>query len=149
MGRVMKETLSCECVLTESERLAYGKQLAAEMSKVARLKARMSAFRSQIKAEMESHQGRMNMLSEKLNSGCEYRDLECQIRYDWNSKEKVWIRPDTYEVVKQDIIPERELQEEMRLASEAAHEDGDGVTGKDKAAGDGEGDRVRGEGEDE
>jgi hypothetical protein len=40
---------------------------------------------------------------------------KCKISYDFVNKERKWIRKDTFETVKTDIIPEEDLQEEAIL----------------------------------
>jgi hypothetical protein len=41
--------------------------------------------------------------------------VSCRIIYDFDNKEKSWIRDDTGEIVKTDIITESEMQEEIEL----------------------------------
>ena len=67
------------------------------------------------KAEIQESDGVIARLSEAINNGYEYRDVECRIAYDFQAKIKTWYRTDTGEVEKQDIISEGELQEEMSL----------------------------------
>lgn len=139
MGRLLTETVNCECRLEDRERLQYGKQLAAEMSKLHRLQERLASFRSQINAQIKQANAQINVLSEKLNSGVEYRDIECDVTYNWETKEKMWWRRDTRELARQDIIPEAELQEELEIASDAQaaadKQIADRVSVKDAAAG--------------
>lgn len=104
-----------ECTLTDQEKLAYSKTLSENVSKKARSEESLKSFQTQIKAEITSCEAQINLLAEKLNTGKEYRMVECEIRYDFKMKEKKWIRTDTGEVAKQEVISEEELQEEMEL----------------------------------
>jgi len=63
-------------------------------------------------------------IGHKLTSGKEYREVECLIEYDWKEKARRWIRKDTGEEAKQDIIPEDLLQEEMELQEKKGKEKG-------------------------
>jgi len=137
MGRKQRETVNCECELTNEEKLRAGKELAARMGKVARLQERLAGFRGQIQAEIRVLNAEINALGQKLESGSEYRDVECVVHYNWGQKEKLLLHPKTGEIVSRDVIPEGELQEELEIASEhewaePVGEDGESVevTGK-------------------
>lgn len=111
--RKTKENLHLECVLTDQEKLDYSKQLSENVSKKTRAEEHLKSFQTQIRAEITACDATINMLAEKLNTGKEYRMIECKIEYDFEKKEKVWIRKDTGEIAQQDIIDEKELQEEL------------------------------------
>jgi dTDP-4-dehydrorhamnose reductase len=113
--RKQKDVLQLECVLNDLERLAYAKQLAEFISRRQRAEDGLKSFQSQVKGEISGHEAQINLLSEKLNTGREYRAVECEIIYDWDNKLKKWRRLDTKEIAKEDIIPERELQEELAV----------------------------------
>ena len=115
MSRRTKETLTVECVLTDEEKLKYSKELSESVSKMQRANDSLKSFSTQIKSEIASCEAKINALADKLNSGREYRSVECQIKYDFDKKEKIWIRSDTAEIAKTDIITEKELQEEAEL----------------------------------
>jgi hypothetical protein len=89
--------------------------MATESQRVLEAEGKKQAFNSAIKAEIEEHEARANALALKLTSGKEYRDIECVIERNWKEKTRIWRRTDTIEIVKQDIIPEFELQEELAL----------------------------------
>ena len=113
--RLKKEILSLECILTDSEKLKYSKSLAENICALQRKEDDLKAFSAQAKAEISGHQASVNLLSEKINRGREYRSVECSITYDFEAKEKSWIRSDTGEIARTDIITESELQEEASL----------------------------------
>jgi len=113
--RKTKEKLNLECVLTDQEKLAYSKQLAENLSKKQRAEDTLKSFNTQKKAEIAGLDAEINLKVDKINSGREYRDVECTIFWDWDRKVKVWTRTDTGEVAHEDIISEHELQEEADL----------------------------------
>ena len=104
-----------ECLLTDKEKLGYSKELGEAISKRNRALDSLKSFQTQAKADLAGVEANIAILADKLNTGHEYRDVECDIVYDWTAKEKRWIRSDTDVTVKTDIIPEKELQERLAL----------------------------------
>ena len=113
--RIENEKLMLPCVLTNDEKLSYGLEMATETQRVVECEGRKQSFNSSIKAEIETHEARAHEIGNKLTSGKEYRDVECKIERNWEEKTRRWIRLDTGEIAKEDIIPEHELQEELEL----------------------------------
>ena len=111
--RPTKAVLPIECVLSNEDKLNYSRDLANAISKMKRAQDRSKSFSAQIKAEIQAYDATINLLSEKINAGKEFRDVECRIEYDWDKKTKSWFRIDTGEIVAEDIITEKELQEEL------------------------------------
>ncbi len=109
------EELNLECALTNPEKLDYSKDLAENINRKARAEDSLKAYKSQAKSEIEGHEAKINLLSQKISSGMEYRMVECSIEYDWNNKTRTWVRLDTGEIAKDDIIPESMLQQKMSL----------------------------------
>jgi hypothetical protein len=114
--RPTKDTLSLECILTDSERLAYSKSLAENISEKTKSENRLKSFSAQAKAEIAGHDADISLLCEKINTGREYRDVLCNIVYDWEKKTKQWIRTDMPDVVARETkISADELQEHLDL----------------------------------
>ncbi len=113
--RINNEKLMLPCALTNDEKLSYGLEMATEQQRVLEAEGRKQSFNSSIKAEIETHEARAHEIGNKLTSGKEYRDVECTIERDWDAKTRRWIRSDTGEIAKEDIIPESEIQEELEL----------------------------------
>lgn len=114
-NRPTGEKLQCKYILSDEDLLKYGRQSAQASSKKRRIEESMKAFQAQQKAEIQMEDGIIAKISEAVNNGYEYREIQCRIVYDFDSKTKDWVREDTGEVVKTDVISERELQEEMSL----------------------------------
>ena len=115
MSRKTKETLNLQCTLTNDELLKYSREMSEAISEKTRTENNLKSFAAQAKSEIAERDAKISLYSEKINTGKEYRPVECTIVYFWESKEKAWTRNDTHEVVKTDIIPESELQEEANL----------------------------------
>jgi hypothetical protein len=113
--RKTKENLQLECILTNEEKLTYSKNLSENISKKTRSEEQLKSFQAQMKAEITSCDAQIQIIAEKLNTGKEYRPIECDIQYNYSTKEKIWVRKDTGEIAKTDIISEFDLQEAMRL----------------------------------
>lgn len=111
-----KESLNLECVLTDSEVLTYSRTMAEEISRKQHMENQKASYTKQMTAEIATHEAKIAVLSEKVKNGKEWRDVECRVIYDWDNKTRAWIRNDTGEIAKTDIIPEEDLQEEMNLA---------------------------------
>lgn len=109
--RKEKEKLNCKVILTNEEMLNYGKAVAAINSKKVLTENGMKTFVAQKKAEIAECEATISRLSEIVNNGYEYREVECRIHYDWESKTKTWFRADTGEIEKTSIISESEMQE--------------------------------------
>jgi hypothetical protein len=115
MRKNKKETLVLECILTDKEKLAYSKDLGDSLSQMKRGEEKLKSFQTQAKAELAGLDAKINSLADKVNTGREHRDVECEVVLDFKNKEKVWTRTDTGEIAKSDIITEKELQEELAL----------------------------------
>lgn len=113
--RLTKETRTLECILTDAEKLKYGAEMAELHYKKSRAEDQLKSIQSAIKADIAAHEAKINDLSQKISTGREYREVQCAIVYDWDRKVKSSIRNDTGEIAHEDIIPDRELQEEMDL----------------------------------
>jgi hypothetical protein len=113
MKRKKTEKMLLECILTDPEKLAYGKELTQKISEKCRHEASLKSYSTQAKAEITSCDGRIAGLAEKLNAGIEYREVECSVSYDFESRKKLFTRTDTGEIVKEVSIGDDELQEEL------------------------------------
>jgi hypothetical protein len=107
--------VTVQCVLTDEEKAQCASQLAQAVSDKKQKEGEMETFRSQNKAEVTAAETKINLFAEKVNTGREFRSIECSIEYDFDKKIKTWFRKDTGEIVKDDIISESELQEEAAI----------------------------------
>ena len=110
--RMKEDILNLECKLTDTEKLNYGKIVSESNANRIRLTESLKAYNKQVKAEIESEEAKINELTHKINVGSEFRMIKCNIEYDFDKRVKAWIRQDTGEIAKDDIIPESELQKD-------------------------------------
>lgn len=111
--RKTSEKLQCKCILTDEETLKYSRDMSSAKSKQSRFESELKSYTITKKAEIQEQETKVLIFSEKINNGYEFRDVECEIVYDFDIKIKRWYRKDTGEVEKEDIISDRELQEEL------------------------------------
>jgi len=111
--RPTSQELELECILTDKERLQYSKGLSETISAKARAEESLKSFQTQKKAEITGFEAKINLLADKLNTGREFRLVECKIKYDFKKREKNWVRKDTGEIVRIARIHEEEMQEEL------------------------------------
>jgi hypothetical protein len=115
--RATKETMQLECLLTDKEKLAYGKELSEKLKNIAVAEGELDHFKAGIKDRVTAAETRASVLARAISTGTEFRSVECDIIYDWKAKTKTWIRKDNKAEAKQDIISEFELQEELKLTA--------------------------------
>lgn len=115
MSRSTKDSLNLQCRLSQEDRLRYSSELSEAISAKARAEDTLKSFQTQAKAEIASHEAKINLLAEKLNVGYEYRSTDCEIRYDWDGGTRYYIRIDTGEIAKTEEIPQSMRQEDAFL----------------------------------
>jgi len=113
--RIKKEKLVLPCILTDAEKLEFSRSLTLHISDKKKCEDNLKSMASQIKAEIQAHEGNINSYAEKISTGREYREIFCEIVYDFSNRTKSWVRTDTGEVVKAGTISEEELQENIPL----------------------------------
>lgn len=111
--RKTSEILHLECVLTNDDRLAMSKDLSDSINKMKAQEDKLKTAQAQIKSEIQMLDANINRLSNCISTGKEFRDVECTIEYNFVTGTKTWYRTDTGEEAKNDIISERERQEQF------------------------------------
>jgi len=106
-----KRTLKVD--LTDAERLDLGRRLALEQQHLAESEDRKAEVAAAIKAEIESHEKTINLLSRTLNHGYDYREVECEVHLDFNSNRVAVARTDNGEVVEERAMTADERQREL------------------------------------
>ena len=115
MSRLEKSIEYVSCKLTDAELKNYSELMADAVRKHSRADANLKSVTKAIKSELQTLEGQIDLYAEKINSKAEYRDVECRIEWDFKSGEKRYVRADTGEVVKTEMITEIEKQEELAV----------------------------------
>jgi hypothetical protein len=113
--RIKEQMLSLECVLTDDEKLACSKLQNEAINQKSQAENELKSFSAQKKAEIAGADAIIALYYQKLSTGKEYRPIKCKVNYDFEKKIREWVRLDTGEICKQDIIPEEDIQEEIEL----------------------------------
>lgn len=101
---------NCEVVLTEVELKACSKSLAESLNGLARIESELATFKAQKKSEQTALEATIQRNTLLINTGKEFRMVECEWHYDWKAGKKIGRRVDTNEVVSKDTISEEERQ---------------------------------------
>ncbi len=110
----VKRTLVCK--LNNEELLAYSKELSSALSEKTRQEGILESFKSQVKAKIQEQEAKINLLSEKVYSEKEYREIDCEWRYDFADGFKHLWRKDTGDQV--DVSKIEESEKQMQLGEE-------------------------------
>lgn len=108
-----------ECRLTNEELKECAKKLAEAISRKTRIENSLESFKAEKKAEVQSCEGEISLMSEKVNSEKEFRGVDCSIEFDFKKGKKTTKRKDTLEVFKVEDISDEERQEELLLQEKA------------------------------
>lgn len=120
--KTVKTRRPLACHLTEKEVLTFSKELSSVLSEKARQDGELASFQSHARAKIKELDARTSQLSEKIYSEKEYRDTDCEWRYDFAVGTKALWRLDTNEQIDTEIIAEYEKQEEMSIAQSQQQE---------------------------
>ena len=101
-----------ECVLTEKELLEYGQQLSRRNNEVTRLESQKKATVSEFTAKVDAAKAEINVLSEKVSTGREWRKVEVEVQFNYPvAGKKRIVRLDTKELVSECNMTADELQD--------------------------------------
>jgi hypothetical protein len=96
--------------LTDEEIMAKAKELAKlQQDKQAQEEQAKSAAAT-FKDRIASAVARISILSRDISNGYEYREIDCQWRYDWKGGKKELVRLDTMAAVRSEEISASERQ---------------------------------------
>jgi hypothetical protein len=106
--------------LTTEERTAYGQELAQQLGEVGSLQAELKEARDDIRSRLQPIQARVDHLAGALRGGQEFRDVECDVVYDWAAGEYRAYAATTGELLQRRSLSGTERQ--MSIGSEPQDE---------------------------
>ena len=113
---IKKTTQLLRCVLTPDETIAAGKELAEATSELKELEEEKSNIVANFKARSTEKEARITVLTNRIRSGYEYRNVECQTTYDSPEEgKKQTVRSDTGEITATEPMTEEEKQRNLPL----------------------------------
>lgn len=108
---------------TEDEVKGLGRELAQTNAEIEDLERQKKSAAAQIAAQIASKTQRQKSISEKINSGSEYRNVNCVIRYnDPAPGKKTTYRTDDGTVVRSGEMSADEMQLTLDLEAESAEQ---------------------------
>jgi phage host-nuclease inhibitor protein Gam len=115
---VRKITRKLRCVMTGEELLEAGRQLAEATNLLTELDSEKAEIVAEFKAKISAAEAQIAVLSNKLRSGYEFRDVACKVAYGVPEPGfKQTTRLDTGEIIESLPLTEEEKQREMVLES--------------------------------
>lgn len=111
-----QETLNIKCVLTDDEMMLISKDMSEHINKKKQAEDNLASYSAQMKAEIKGHDAAINRSAMLINSGCEYRNVLCDVCIEPEIDTVTWIRKDTNEIMSQERpIPNRFLQTALEI----------------------------------
>ncbi|MCK5236445.1 MAG: hypothetical protein KAR06_05600 [Deltaproteobacteria bacterium] len=101
--------------LTQEEVLHYSKELAKETQDLEEIEKRKKDVMADFGSQILKHKSEVGVLSRKISTGEEYRDIECEWNFDWKDGRKRLYRTDTGELLQTDKISDYERQQKLDL----------------------------------
>ncbi len=103
-----KENLKTK--LSEAELKLYAKELSDKFIDHVQLEADKKGVVAEYKAKIEVIDGQLNLLSQKVSTQHEWRDVDCHWGYNWKTDKKALVRQDTGEIVRECKITQADRQ---------------------------------------
>lgn len=115
--RITSVVRELACLLTTDEKVQYSSEIARAIEDKRAAETRLKTHAAQIKSEISLADQQINRLSTIISSGCEYRQIECKVVYEFSRGKKEYFRVDTGALAGDDWITESERQEQLNLES--------------------------------
>src|SRR5215831_7016086 len=99
MSDTKKLTQKLRCLLTADEKIEAGRELAEATNELTAIEEDKAQIVADFKHRTSAAEARIGVLSNKLRSGYEFRDVECMLTFDTPEKgQKQVVRLDTLEI---------------------------------------------------
>lgn len=121
--------------LTEQEIMEYSKELARTTTLQAEIEEEKKTVTSSFKEKLDRCISDSRSLARKISTRQDYREVECEWRFDYNRRVKTLFRMDTWEQVEERKLTADELQDELDFNGPGQEEHPPGCP---KCEGDGE-----------
>ena len=118
--RLEHEKRTLRCVLTETELRRRGQDLAYGLRKVSEHEADLAAAKSQYKSVIDRATAEVATLREAVATGSEFREVTCDLFFDYDQTEVRTYRTDTGEELERRPMTTAEKQREIEFDAPAA-----------------------------
>ena len=102
-----------KCILTDDEFREYSSTLARKYSDIQELESQKKAITSDFASRINSATEETSRLARIIQNKCEYRNVDCEILYNYDKGIVTVIRLDTGEEVKSRAMTSDERQKKM------------------------------------
>ena len=99
--------------LTQEEMYSVTKELARETMELPRIQDRKAEAVAQFKLKETECQAKINRLAQVVNNGYDYREQECRVDFNPQTKRKFYISVDTDEIVDERAMEVDDFQVEI------------------------------------
>lgn len=113
MSPTNNEVRELEVELKTDEILEKAKELTTKFKARRKAEDRKKSFNSQIKSEIDGYDADINILSEAINTGKEFRDVNCYFTDTEDGITRFWTRLDTKEVIQSRPLRDDERQQDL------------------------------------
>lgn len=103
--------------LTDAEILALGKDQGRALLDKSHLEDQLKEFKDSIKGKISTKETTIKHCSNLITQGYEFRNVECEWRFDWDANVKELFRLDNGEQVTMAEITKEDRQSTMEIAS--------------------------------
>lgn len=111
---IKKSTEYLRYSFTDQELLDLSKQLARKLAEQERAQGELKEVTTQLKAVVTAKENEVSTLSHLVQNGYEYRNIECEVRFDHPDKgKKTMLRMDTGEIVSETKMTGEDLQGQL------------------------------------
>lgn len=115
---VIPATRELSCVLSEPELLAYSRDQSRLLTDRHELEEKKKEVAAEYTSKIKSLDAGINVLTRKIITGSEMRDVKCEVTMRWQTGKKDTVRLDTKELVNTEDIREGERQQRMTFNKE-------------------------------
>jgi hypothetical protein len=118
--RIIQETITKKLPveLTELEIEDYARQLAIEVQKYETIEIRKKVQTKALTEELKEQRGVVDETAKKVNTGKEYREVECNVFHDYKKRTVEITRSDTMQVVETRAMTTQEYRAAMQTRIE-------------------------------
>ncbi len=115
---VIPATRELSCVLNESELLTYSREQSRLLTDRHELEEKKKEIAKEYTAKIANLEAGINVITRKIITGSEMRDVKCEVTMRWKTGKKDTVRLDTKELINTEDIRESERQQHMSFNKE-------------------------------
>lgn len=111
--------------LTEMERIQYARQLAQEFAKYDMIEADKKDATARLGKLLKEQRALLDDITERVNTGKEFRQVECEILFDFQKRMVETYRNDTHQLVASRPMTKDEYRAHLQTSLDSYTEDDD------------------------